>query len=77
MIRRPPTLIPINDTDIQTARDFVEEKKVEAQGCASSYLDKILAQEAHNAAQEAEKQRRILSKEERLGLTSDKPSKNQ
>jgi len=77
MIRRPPTLIPINDTDVQTVRDFVEQKKTDAQQIASTYLDKLLAREAHNAAQEAENQRKTLSKEERLGITSDKSSKNQ
>jgi len=68
MIRRQPTLIPMNDTDVQTIRDFVDAKKVESQGVASSYLDKILAQEATNAAEEAQKQRKGMSKEERLGM---------
>jgi len=68
MIRRQPTLIPINDTDVQSIRDFVDAKKVETQGWAKGYLDKILAQETHNAAEEAERQRKAMSKEERLGL---------
>ena len=68
MIRRQPTLIPINDTDVQAIRDFVDAKKVETRGWANGYLSKILAQEAHNAAEEAERQRKAMSKEERLGL---------
>lgn len=68
MIRRQPTLIPMNDTDVQTIRDFVEAKKAESEGIATSYLDKILAQEASNAADEAQKQRKGMSKEDRLGL---------
>jgi len=58
----------MNDTDVQTIRDFVDAKKSEIEGFAKSYLDKILAQEALNAAEESQKQRKGMSKEERLGI---------
>jgi len=58
----------MNDTDVQIVREFVDAKKADTQGWATGYLDKIIAQEAHNAAEEAEKQRKTWSKEERLGM---------
>lgn len=82
MIRRPPTLIPMTEADIQQVKDFVETKKqaVNADLPTSSTtnageglsgkakLDALKDGEGRNAAAESEKERKAMSKEERLGL---------
>jgi hypothetical protein len=82
MIRRPPTLIPMTEDDIQQVKDFVEARKraVTTDSPASSTtgageggsgkgnLDTIKEGEGRNAAAESEKERKAMSKEERLGL---------
>lgn len=82
MIRRPPTLIPMTEADIQQVKDFVEEKKqvvamntstssttgVREGGSGKGNLDTLKDGEGRNAAAESEKERKAMSKEERLGL---------
>lgn len=82
MIRRPPTLIPMTEADIQQVKDFVEAKKQAANTTQSTSsptpagegssgkgkLDALKDGEARNAAAESEKERKAMSKEERLGL---------
>jgi len=82
MIRRPPTLIPMTEADIQQVKDFVEARKqaVAADLSTSSStsaaegggdkgsLDVFKDGEGRNAAAESEKERKAMSKEERLGL---------
>lgn len=82
MIRRPPTLIPMTEADIQQVKDFVEAKKqaVDTDLSTSSAtgvgegpsgkgkLDALKDGEGKNAAAESEKERKAMSKEERLGL---------
>ena len=83
MIRRPPTLIPMTEADIQQVKDFVEAKKQAANTSPSpssttsgvgegpsgkGKLDALRDGEGRNAAAESEKERKAMSKEERLGL---------
>lgn len=82
MIRRPPTLIPMTEADIQQVKDFVEAKKqaitmdsstssttgVGEGGSNKGNLDVLKDGEGRNAAAESEKERKAMSKEERLGL---------
>lgn len=82
MIRRPPTLIPMTETDIQQVKDFVEARKQAAatdtstssaismgeSGSDKANLDTLKDGEGRNAAVESEKERKKMSKEERLGL---------
>jgi len=82
MIRRPPTLIPMTEADIQQVKDFVEARKqaVAADSSTSSTTGMVegvsgnVNSDAHkdgegrNAAAESEKERKAMSKEERLGL---------
>ena len=82
MIRRPPTLIPMTEADIQQVKDFVEAKKQAATtdpstssttgvgegGNSKGKLDTLKDTEGRNAAAESEKERKAMSKEERLGL---------
>src|ERR1700753_947056 len=82
MIRRPPTLIPMTEADIQQVKDFVDAKKRAVNtdsstspttgvgegpsGKGKSDAPKDL--EGRNAAAESEKERKAMSKEDRLGL---------
>jgi len=82
MIRRPPTLIPMTEADIQQVKDFVEARKQAAAtdpatssttsvvegGSDKGKLDTLKDGEGRNAAAESEKERKGMSKEERLGL---------
>jgi len=82
MIRRPPTLIPMTEADIQQVKDFVEARKqaTTADPSTSSTTsvgegisgngnsDALKNGEGRNAAAESEKERKAMSKEERLGL---------
>jgi len=82
MIRRPPTLIPMTEADIQQVKDFVEARKQAANTDTSTSpniaggegssgkgkLDALKDVEGRNAAAESEKERKAMSKEERLGL---------
>jgi len=82
MIRRPPTLIPMTEADIQQVKDFVEAKKqavntdsstpstagTEEGPSGEGKLDALKGGEGRNAAAESEKERKTMSKEERLGL---------
>ena len=82
MIRRPPTLIPMTEADIQQVKDFVEARKQAAAtdpstssttsigegGSDKVNLDALKDGEGRNAAAESEKERKGMSKEERLGL---------
>jgi hypothetical protein len=82
MIRRPPTLIPMTEADIQQVKDFVEAKKqavntnpspttttgVGEGSSGRNKLDALKDGEGRNAAAESEKERKAMSKEERLGL---------
>jgi len=78
MIRRPPTLIPMTEADIQQVKDFVEARKRAAAadlstspttgGSDKGNLDTLKDGEGRNAAAESEKERKGMSKEERLGL---------
>ena len=82
MIRRPPTLIPMTEADIQQVKDFVEAKKQAANTDTSTSsttgtgegpsgkgkLDALKDGEGRNGAAESEKERKAMSKEERLGL---------
>jgi len=82
MIRRPPTLIPMTEADIQQVKDFVEARKQAAAtnpstssttgmgegGNEKGNLDALKDGEGRNAAAESEKERKGKSKEERLGL---------
>jgi hypothetical protein len=82
MIRRPPTLITMTEADIQQVKDFVEARKQAANTDASTSsntdggegssgkgkLDALKDVEGRNAAAESEKERKAMSKEERLGL---------
>jgi len=82
MIRRPPTLIPMTEADIQQVKDFVEARKqavttdpstssttgVREGGSSKGKLDTLGDGEGRNAAAESEKERKAMSKEERLGL---------
>lgn len=82
MIRRPPTLIPMTEADIQQVKDFVEARKQAAAtdssissttgmgegGSDKGKLDTLKDGGARNAAAESEKERKAMSKEERLGL---------
>jgi hypothetical protein len=82
MIRSPPTLIPMTDVDIQQVKDFVEAKKQAVNTSQSTSpptsvgegpsgkgkLDALKDGEGRNAAAESEKERKAMSKEERLGL---------
>lgn len=82
MIRRPPTLIPMTEDDIQQVKDVVEARKQAATadlstssttsmgegGSGKGNLDTLKDGEAMNAAAESEKERKEMSKEERLGL---------
>jgi len=82
MIRRPPTLIPMTEADIQQVKDFVEARKqavnrdqstssttsVGEGGSGKGDLDTLKEGEGRNAAAESEKERKAMSKEERLGL---------
>jgi len=83
MIRRPPTLIPMTEADIQQVKDFVEATKQAAAmnpsassttgvgegGSGKGNSDVLKVTEGRNAAAESEKERKAMSKEERLGLT--------
>lgn len=82
MIRRPPTLIPMTEADIQQVKDFVEAKKQAVNTTPSTSsttglgegpsgkgkLDALKDGEGRNAAAESEKERKAMSREERLGL---------
>ena len=82
MIRRPPTLIPMTEADIQQVKDFVEARKQAAAadsstssapgvgegGSSKGNMDTLKGGEGRNAAAESEKERKEMSKEERLGL---------
>lgn len=81
MIRRPPTLIPMTEADIQQVKDFVQARKqaitadppssttgVEEGGSGKGNLDALKDGDGRNAAAESEKERKAMSKEERLGL---------
>jgi len=82
MIRRPPTLIPMTEADIQQVKDFVEAKKQATTadpstssttgggegGSGKGGSDTLKSGEGRNAAAESEKERKAMSKEERLGL---------
>ena len=80
MIRRPPTLIPMTETDIQQVKDFVEARKqavnadsptssITGMGEGPSGKGRLGApEEGRNAAAESEKDRKAMLKEERLGL---------
>ena len=82
MIRRPPTLIPMTEADIQQVKDFVEARKQAAAadpstssitslgegGSDKGNVDTFKDGEGRNAAAESEKERKGMSKEERLGL---------
>lgn len=81
MIRRPPTLIPMTEADIQQVKDFVQARKqaitadppssttgVEEGGSNKGNLDALKDGDGRNAAAESEKERKAMSKEERLGL---------
>lgn len=82
MIRRPPTLIPMTEADIQQVKDFVEARKQAAAtdqstssttgvgegGSNKGKSDTLEDGEGRNAAAESEKERKAMSKEERLGL---------
>jgi len=82
MIRRPPTLIPMTEADIQQVKDFVEAKKRAAATDPSTSpttsvgegvsdkgnLDTLKDGEGRNAAAESEKERKGMSKEQRLGF---------
>jgi len=82
MIRRPPTLISMTEADIQQVKDFVEANKqpitidpstsstagVGEGGSSKGNLDALKDGEGRNAAAESEKERKAMSKEERLGL---------
>ena len=82
MIRRPPTLIPMTEADIQQVKDFVEANKqpiiidpsisstagVGEGGSSKGNLDALKDGEGRNAVAESEKERKAMSKEERLGL---------
>lgn len=82
MIRRPPTLIPMTEADIQQVKDFVEARKQAAAtgpsassttstgegGSDKGDLDTTKDGEGRNAAAESEKERKAMPKEERLGL---------
>jgi len=82
MIRRPPTLIPMTEADIQQVKDFVQTRKqaittdpstssttgVEEGGSSKGNSDALKDGEGRNAAAESEKERKAMSKEERLGL---------
>jgi len=82
MIRRPPTLIPMTEADIQQVKEFVEARKQAAAtdpptsattstgegGSDKVNLDTLKDGEGRNAAAESEKERKGMSKEDRLGL---------
>jgi len=75
MIRRPPTLIPMTEADVQQVKDFVEEKKQELSADSSTSSTTGMGEggggkggEERNAVAEGEKERKAMSKEERLGL---------
>lgn len=82
MIRRPPTLIPMTEADIQQVKDFVEAKKqavdtdlpissttgVGEGPSGKGKLDALKDGEGKNAAAESEKERKAMAKGERLGL---------
>ena len=82
MIRRPPTLIPMTEADIQQVKDFVEAKKQAVNTSQTTpsppsvgegpsdkgKIDALKDGEGKNAAAESEKERKAMSKEERLGL---------
>lgn len=82
MIRKPPTLIPMTEADIQQVKDFVEKSKQAGNTDPSTSLttgtgegqtskgklDALKDAEGKNAAAESEKERKAMTKEERLGL---------
>ncbi|KAI0315954.1 hypothetical protein OF83DRAFT_1173332 [Amylostereum chailletii] len=80
MIRRNPTLIPMNDGDVQTIRNALAQKKaaVAVAAAAAAHADpnvkgKVAAEPSAApapfvAAEEAKRQREGMSKDERLDL---------
>jgi hypothetical protein len=76
MIRRTPTLIPMNDNDVQTVRNMQAQKKAIAVAAAQATDPKGKTKDAPDlsapfvAAEDAKKQRDAMSKEERLGIAS-------
>ncbi|KAI0028609.1 hypothetical protein K488DRAFT_58203 [Vararia minispora EC-137] len=73
MIRRTPTLIPMNDTDVQAIRNLLAQKKAEtaqAVGSKGKAKDATESNKPFVAAEEAKKQREAMSKDERLGIVS-------
>jgi hypothetical protein len=78
MIRRPPTLMPMTEADVQQVKDFVEARKQAVNADpptnpGEGSIDKVKPNtlkdgEGKNAAAESEKDRKVMSKEERLGL---------
>lgn len=82
MIRRPPTLIPMTEADVQQVKDLIDAKKLAANTSPSTSsttgvgegpsdkgkIDALKDGEGRNAAAESEKERKAMSKEERLGL---------
>ncbi|OBZ67102.1 hypothetical protein A0H81_12775 [Grifola frondosa] len=83
MIRRNPTLIAMNDTDVQQVRDLIAKRRAETEDAkrATSPAAAATADEEEStasatpaapaalvAAEDAKRKREAMTREERLGL---------
>ncbi|KAH9948533.1 hypothetical protein B0H21DRAFT_732871 [Amylocystis lapponica] len=80
MLRRPPTLIAMTDTDVQQVRDVVAERKAQATAAKhAAYKGNLGAQlqptsesqlqpQPFVAAEDAKRKREAMTRDERLGL---------
>ncbi|OCH95122.1 hypothetical protein OBBRIDRAFT_788587 [Obba rivulosa] len=66
MIRRSPTLIAMNDSDVQQVRDAVKRKTETL--LAARTMTVLQAQPPYVAAEDAKRRREALGRDERLGL---------
>ena len=69
MIRRNPTLLPIQDSDVQALKDLVAARKERDEGAnGDTPSQKDAPQLPFVAAEDAKRKREALTTEERLGI---------
>ncbi|EJF65370.1 hypothetical protein BD309DRAFT_951363 [Dichomitus squalens] len=71
MIRRPPTMIPMTEMDVQQVSDAITRQRAaklaKKQGTTQAKTSSTPIQPYHHA-EEAKKKREAMTKDERLGL---------
>jgi hypothetical protein len=69
MIRRNPTLIPLEDADVSDVKEFVARRRLAAaEQAARDGKKKEEKKGPFVAAEDAKRKREALTKEERLGM---------